>query len=38
MVNLAYWLTAQPHADRDYGIWERLIDEAMEKAKDRLPA
>lgn len=31
MVNLAYWLTAQPHAETNYSTWEALIDEAIAK-------
>jgi hypothetical protein len=31
MVNLAYWLTAQPHAQTNFTTWETLIDEALVK-------
>jgi hypothetical protein len=31
MINLAHWLTAQPHAGRNYDVWEELIDEAVSK-------
>jgi hypothetical protein len=31
MMHLAFWFTAQPHAEENYSVWKRLIDEAMAK-------
>ena len=31
MINLAYWLTAQPYAEKSFATWEELIGEATEK-------
>lgn len=31
MINLAYWLTAQQHAEKNYATWEGLIEEALTK-------
>ena len=33
MMHLAYWFTAQPHAERNYPVWKKLVDEAMTKIK-----
>jgi len=31
MTHLAYWFTAQPHAEKNYSVWKKLVDEAMTK-------
>jgi len=31
MIHLAYWFTAQPHAEKNYAVWKKLVDEAMTK-------
>jgi hypothetical protein len=34
MMHLAYWFTAQPHAEKNYPVWKKLVEEAM----SRLPS
>jgi hypothetical protein len=31
MTHLAFWFTAQPHAETNYAIFEQLVDDAMTK-------
>jgi hypothetical protein len=31
MIHLAYWFTAQPHAEHNYAVFKALVDEAMTK-------
>jgi hypothetical protein len=31
MTRLAYWFTAQPHAEKNYSVFETLVEEAMTK-------
>ena len=31
MMHLAYWFTAQPHAEKNYPVWKNLVDQAMAK-------
>jgi hypothetical protein len=31
MIHLAYWFTAQPHAEKNYAVWKALVDKAMTK-------
>jgi hypothetical protein len=31
MMRLAYWFTAQPHAEKNLAVWKKLVDEAMTK-------
>lgn len=33
MIHLAYWFTAQPHAEKNYPVWKKLVDEAMTKLR-----
>ena len=33
MMHLAYWFTAQPHADKNYPVWNNLVDQAMAKLR-----
>lgn len=33
MIHLAYWFTAQPHAENNYAVFEALVEEAMTKLK-----
>jgi hypothetical protein len=34
MTRLAYWFTAQPHAEQNFPVFEALVDEAMTKLTD----
>lgn len=36
MMHLAYWFTAQPHAEKNYPVWKKLVDEAMTKLRGPL--
>ncbi len=33
MMHLAYWFTAQPHAEKNYPVWKNLVDQAMAKLR-----
>jgi hypothetical protein len=33
MMHLAYWFTAQPHAEKNYPLWKKLVDQAMKKLR-----
>lgn len=33
MMHLAYWFTAQPHAEQNYSVWKNLVDQAMAKLR-----
>jgi hypothetical protein len=35
MMHLAYWFTAQPHAEKNYAVWKKLVDQAMTKLRSR---
>jgi hypothetical protein len=32
-MQLAYWFTAQPHAEKNYPVWKMLVDEAMTRLR-----
>jgi|ERR1035441_4049425 hypothetical protein len=36
MMHLAYWFTAQPHAEKNYAVWKKLVDEAMTKLRSAI--
>jgi hypothetical protein len=38
MMRLAYWFTAQPHADKNLAVWKKLVDEAMTKLERTNPS
>ena len=33
MMHLAYWFTAQPHAEKNYPVWNHLVEQAMAKLR-----
>jgi hypothetical protein len=34
MMHLAFWFTAQPHAEKHYPVWKKLVDEAIKKLRE----